>query len=71
MWLSAVACVLFSNSNYKVGVNMISVGYISDYGADISFNEPLTLEKVNTVINYWKTYFTNTGELKYMYKGLN
>uniref|UniRef100_A0A8I6A1I4 Spermatogenesis- and oogenesis-specific basic helix-loop-helix-containing protein 2 n=1 Tax=Rattus norvegicus TaxID=10116 RepID=A0A8I6A1I4_RAT len=35
-------------------------GYISDYGADISFNEPLTLEKVNTVINYWKTYFTNT-----------
>ncbi|XP_028619440.1 spermatogenesis- and oogenesis-specific basic helix-loop-helix-containing protein 2 [Grammomys surdaster] len=35
-------------------------GYISEYGADISFNEPLTLEKVNTVINYWKTYFTNT-----------
>ncbi|GAB1287535.1 Spermatogenesis- and oogenesis-specific basic helix-loop-helix-containing protein 2 [Apodemus speciosus] len=34
-------------------------GYISEYGADISFNEPLTLEKVNTVVNYWKTYFAN------------
>nr|BAB30389.1 unnamed protein product [Mus musculus] len=35
-------------------------GYVSEYGADISFSEPLTLEKVNTVIHYWKTYFTNT-----------
>lgn len=53
-----------SNRNYKVGVNMISVGYISEYGADISFSEPLTLEKVNTVVNYWKTYFASMGELK-------
>ncbi|XP_034357306.1 spermatogenesis- and oogenesis-specific basic helix-loop-helix-containing protein 2 [Arvicanthis niloticus] len=35
-------------------------GHLSEYGADISFSEPLTLEKVNTVVNYWKTYFTNT-----------
>ncbi|XP_031229723.1 spermatogenesis- and oogenesis-specific basic helix-loop-helix-containing protein 2-like [Mastomys coucha] len=34
-------------------------GYISEFGADISFNEPLTLEKVNTVVTYWKKYFTN------------
>jgi hypothetical protein len=43
---------------------MVFVGYVSEYGADISFSEPLTLEKVNTVIHYWKTYFTNTGELE-------
>ncbi|XP_051013122.1 spermatogenesis- and oogenesis-specific basic helix-loop-helix-containing protein 2 [Acomys russatus] len=33
--------------------------YVSEYGADISFNEPLTLEKVNVVIKYWKTFCTN------------
>ncbi|XP_038202972.1 spermatogenesis- and oogenesis-specific basic helix-loop-helix-containing protein 2 [Arvicola amphibius] len=34
-------------------------GCISEYGVDISFTEPLTLEKMNTVLKYWKTFFIN------------
>nr|XP_048280775.1 spermatogenesis- and oogenesis-specific basic helix-loop-helix-containing protein 2 [Myodes glareolus] len=34
-------------------------GCISEYGVDISFTEPLTLEKMNTVVKYWKTFFIN------------
>ncbi|KAK7818503.1 hypothetical protein U0070_013062 [Myodes glareolus] len=54
--------------NHKVGANMISLGCISEYGVDISFTEPLTLEKMNTVVKYWKTFFINMGELKYICK---
>lgn len=43
---------------------MISLGCISEYGVDISFTEPLTLDKMNTVVKYWKTFFINMGELK-------
>ncbi|XP_005077513.1 spermatogenesis- and oogenesis-specific basic helix-loop-helix-containing protein 2 [Mesocricetus auratus] len=32
---------------------------ISEYGVDISFTEPLTLEKLNTVVNYWRAFFTD------------
>ncbi|XP_003503000.1 spermatogenesis- and oogenesis-specific basic helix-loop-helix-containing protein 2 [Cricetulus griseus] len=35
---------------------------ISEYGVDISFTEPLTLEKMNTVVNYWRAFFTDTDE---------
>ncbi|XP_057612711.1 spermatogenesis- and oogenesis-specific basic helix-loop-helix-containing protein 2 [Chionomys nivalis] len=34
-------------------------GCISEYGVDISFTEPLTLDKMNTVVKYWKTFFIN------------
>ncbi|XP_028729219.1 spermatogenesis- and oogenesis-specific basic helix-loop-helix-containing protein 2 [Peromyscus leucopus] len=33
-------------------------GCISDYGVDISFPEPLTLGKMDMVVEYWKAYFT-------------
>lgn len=63
MGLPRVACASFSSWNHKVGANMISLGCISEYGVDISFTEPLTLEKMNTVVKYWKTFFINMGEL--------
>ncbi|CAH6779074.1 Sohlh2 [Phodopus roborovskii] len=34
-------------------------GCVSEYGVDISFTEPLTLEKMNMVVNYWRTFFTD------------
>ncbi|XP_005344246.1 spermatogenesis- and oogenesis-specific basic helix-loop-helix-containing protein 2 [Microtus ochrogaster] len=34
-------------------------GCVSEYGVDISFTEPLTLDKMNTVVKYWKTFFIN------------
>ncbi|XP_058526839.1 spermatogenesis- and oogenesis-specific basic helix-loop-helix-containing protein 2 [Ochotona princeps] len=37
-----------------------SSGCISGHGADITLNEPLTMEKMSIVIKYWKTYFSNT-----------
>ncbi|KAH0518005.1 Spermatogenesis- and oogenesis-specific basic helix-loop-helix-containing protein 2 [Microtus ochrogaster] len=44
---------------HKVVANMISLGCVSEYGVDISFTEPLTLDKMNTVVKYWKTFFIN------------
>ncbi|XP_077015179.1 spermatogenesis- and oogenesis-specific basic helix-loop-helix-containing protein 2 isoform X2 [Tamandua tetradactyla] len=35
---------------------------ISGHGADIILTEPLTMEKMNFVVNYWRTYFSNTGK---------
>nr|XP_051687745.1 spermatogenesis- and oogenesis-specific basic helix-loop-helix-containing protein 2 isoform X2 [Oryctolagus cuniculus] len=35
-------------------------GCISGHGADITLTEPLTMEKMNIVVKYWKTYFSNT-----------
>ncbi|XP_021493250.2 spermatogenesis- and oogenesis-specific basic helix-loop-helix-containing protein 2 [Meriones unguiculatus] len=39
-------------------------GYFSEYGADISFSEPLTLEKVNIVVKYWEEYCTHTVDVE-------
>uniref|UniRef100_A0A2K6GWP6 Spermatogenesis- and oogenesis-specific basic helix-loop-helix-containing protein 2 n=1 Tax=Propithecus coquereli TaxID=379532 RepID=A0A2K6GWP6_PROCO len=33
---------------------------ISGHGADITLIEPLTMEKMNIVVKYWKTYLSNT-----------
>uniref|UniRef100_A0A8C3W4W0 Spermatogenesis- and oogenesis-specific basic helix-loop-helix-containing protein 2 n=1 Tax=Catagonus wagneri TaxID=51154 RepID=A0A8C3W4W0_9CETA len=35
-------------------------GCISGHGADITLTEPLTMEKMNVVVKYWKTYFSNS-----------
>ncbi|KAL2770175.1 spermatogenesis- and oogenesis-specific basic helix-loop-helix-containing protein 2 isoform 1 [Daubentonia madagascariensis] len=35
-------------------------GCISGHGADITLTEPLTMEKMNIVVKYWKTYLSNT-----------
>uniref|UniRef100_A0A4X2LVU1 Spermatogenesis- and oogenesis-specific basic helix-loop-helix-containing protein 2 n=1 Tax=Vombatus ursinus TaxID=29139 RepID=A0A4X2LVU1_VOMUR len=34
---------------------------ISGHGADIILTEPLTMEKMSIVLNYWKTFFSKTG----------
>ncbi|XP_048196557.1 spermatogenesis- and oogenesis-specific basic helix-loop-helix-containing protein 2 [Perognathus longimembris pacificus] len=34
-------------------------GCVSGYGADITLSEPLTTEKMNIVLKYWRAYFTN------------
>ncbi|XP_054979858.1 spermatogenesis- and oogenesis-specific basic helix-loop-helix-containing protein 2 isoform X1 [Sorex araneus] len=35
-------------------------GCVTGYGADITLTEPLTMEKINIVVKYWITYFSNT-----------
>uniref|UniRef100_A0A8C0Y2U6 Spermatogenesis- and oogenesis-specific basic helix-loop-helix-containing protein 2 n=1 Tax=Castor canadensis TaxID=51338 RepID=A0A8C0Y2U6_CASCN len=35
-------------------------GCISGHGADVTLTEPLTMEKMNIVVKYWRTCFTNT-----------
>uniref|UniRef100_A0A8C6RJX2 Spermatogenesis- and oogenesis-specific basic helix-loop-helix-containing protein 2 n=1 Tax=Nannospalax galili TaxID=1026970 RepID=A0A8C6RJX2_NANGA len=37
-------------------------GCVSEYEADVSFTEPLTMEKMNIVVKYWKIYFMNAGK---------
>ncbi|KAM4859734.1 spermatogenesis- and oogenesis-specific basic helix-loop-helix-containing protein 2-like isoform 2-T2 [Thomomys bottae] len=39
-------------------------GCVSGYGADITLSEPLTMEKMNVVLKYWRAYFTNSGSFK-------
>ncbi|XP_042541773.1 spermatogenesis- and oogenesis-specific basic helix-loop-helix-containing protein 2-like [Dipodomys spectabilis] len=36
-------------------------GCVSGYGADITLSEPLTMEKMNIVLKYWRAYFTNSS----------
>ncbi|XP_072468012.1 spermatogenesis- and oogenesis-specific basic helix-loop-helix-containing protein 2 isoform X2 [Notamacropus eugenii] len=35
---------------------------ISGHGADIILTEPLTMEKMSIVLNYWKTFFSKTAK---------
>ncbi|XP_045834535.1 spermatogenesis- and oogenesis-specific basic helix-loop-helix-containing protein 2 [Meles meles] len=43
-------------------------GCVSGHGADITLSEPMTIEKMSTVVKYWKTYFSNTVKNKYSAK---
>ncbi|XP_059000147.1 spermatogenesis- and oogenesis-specific basic helix-loop-helix-containing protein 2 [Mustela lutreola] len=40
-------------------------GCVSGHGADITLNEPMTIEKMSIVVKYWKTYFSNTAKTEY------
>ncbi|XP_044522022.1 spermatogenesis- and oogenesis-specific basic helix-loop-helix-containing protein 2 [Gracilinanus agilis] len=37
---------------------------ISGHGADIILTEPLTMEKMSIVLNYWKTFFSKTAKIE-------
>ncbi|XP_007495388.1 spermatogenesis- and oogenesis-specific basic helix-loop-helix-containing protein 2 [Monodelphis domestica] len=37
---------------------------ISGHGADIILTEPLTMEKMSIVLNYWKTFFSKTAQIE-------
>ncbi|XP_022376404.1 spermatogenesis- and oogenesis-specific basic helix-loop-helix-containing protein 2 [Enhydra lutris kenyoni] len=43
-------------------------GCVSGHGADITLNEPMTIEKMSIVVKYWKTYFSNTAKIEYSVK---
>ncbi|XP_074072127.1 spermatogenesis- and oogenesis-specific basic helix-loop-helix-containing protein 2 [Macrotis lagotis] len=42
---------------------------ISGHGADIILTEPLTMEKMSIVLNYWKTFFSKTAKNENIIRG--
>ncbi|XP_058132933.1 spermatogenesis- and oogenesis-specific basic helix-loop-helix-containing protein 2 [Dasypus novemcinctus] len=63
--LEAVKLIRFGKkkNTYLLFVFVIPENFedcISGHGADIILTEPLTMEKMSFVVNYWKTYFSNT-----------
>ncbi|XP_043852965.1 spermatogenesis- and oogenesis-specific basic helix-loop-helix-containing protein 2 [Dromiciops gliroides] len=42
---------------------------ISGHGADIILTEPLTMEKMSIVLNYWKTFFSKTAKNENIVRG--